>query len=138
MRKQNFNALLLFAKSQKDRFAVSKAIWDSHFLDIKPNEKGALEPVIGLDLTAVREKLVGLGCSFAKNPRRQFEHVVQVDVMHGEDLIASGTSHDEDDALLAALLGFVRERNIAALQEQGMSKEEAQKASVGTSTVLNT
>ncbi len=123
MRKQNTEALITLAKSQQDRFAVSRAIAESV-------EVGIVVPSV------LRSKLEALGCIVEKNPGRQFENVVQIAVKHGDEIIAMGTSVDEADALLHAMLGFVRERNIAALEEQGMSKAEAVARSVGGSAVV--
>ncbi len=137
MRKANFNLLLLFAESQQDRFAISRAVHESRTVAMLPNAKGEIEPTVIIDVPALREKLTALGCTILIDPRRKFENVTQVDVMHGNDLLACGTSFDEADALLHAMLGFVRERNIDGLKEAGMSHGEAVDRSKGTGAVLN-
>jgi hypothetical protein len=137
MRIQNANHLYVLADSQKDRFAMSKAVVESGRLTLKVVTSGkAPEMVAEFDAEAMRAKLIALGCEFEKNPTREFEHVVQIQVHKDGVLLACGTAGNEGEALLHAMLGFVRERNIDGLKAQGMTHAQAVAGSIGGSAQL--
>ena len=120
MRAINTKHLILLADSQRDRFAISRAIAESV-------EIGVVVPSI------LRSKLEALGLTITET---KVSANVRVDVLKGGELLARGSSSDTADALLHAMLGFVRELNIDGLMATGMSKPEAVAKSVGGSAAV--
>lgn len=107
MRSRNTESLMALAKSQDS--AISKAIAQSI-------EVGVVVPSL------LRSKLAALSLDVQYT---QGKHLVRADVFDSGVLIASGTSADQNDALLHAMLGYVRERAIGSLVVGGMTKAQA-------------